>query len=142
MLFVYEELFFTARNSSCGKVMFSQVSVCPGDLYPSIQWVGCVSQHVMAGGLPGGVSAQGGVYLGECVSRNYLPMECLPGGVWPGGVLPRVSTRGGVCPRGCTTRIQRQAPHLEQQRQTPSRPEVDTPRAQRQTPPPEADSPR
>ena len=124
--------------------MFSQVSVCPGDLYPSIQWVGRVSQHVMAGDLPGGVrprgvSTQGNVCPGECLSRGYLPMECLPEGVWPGGVYPRVSTRGGVCPRRCTTRIQRQAPHLEKHRQTPSRPEVDTPRAQSR--PPEADPP-
>ena len=62
---------FTARNSSCGKVMFSKACVIPsvhrgsvyiptcngtGAVYPSMQWGRGVSQHAMGrvGLCPGG----------------------------------------------------------------------------------------
>ena len=65
--------FVTARNSSCGKVMFSQACVIPSvhrvgvGGYPSMQWDG----GVCPGGVcPGGVSVQG-VFLpgggGRCL---------------------------------------------------------------------------
>ena len=63
---VSEMFFLNADNSSCGKVMFSQAFVIPsvhvrGALYPSMQWIGAVSQ-------------------------GCLPRRCLPRGVCPGGV--------------------------------------------------------
>ena len=82
----------TARNSSCGKVIFSQACVIPsvhgeGGVYPSMQW-GCVSQHAMGHG----VSAQ----------RVSAQRRCLPRGVSAQGVcLPRgVSAMGCVCHGG------------------------------------------
>ena len=75
---------FIACNSSCGKVMFSQVSVHGADgVYPNMQWAeGCVSQHAM--GLPGGV----------------CPVGVYPVGVCPVGVCPGVVCPGLVCPHG------------------------------------------
>ena len=67
-----------ARNSSCGEVMFLQVSVCPQG--------GCVSQHALSSG---GVSQHA---VGKWV--------CIPACIGQG-----VSTQRGVClPRGCLPR--------------------------------------
>ena len=53
---------FTARNSSCGKVMFLQVSVCPQrGLYPACNRAGgCVSQHAIGKGVCDQGVRQGG----------------------------------------------------------------------------------
>ena len=68
----------TVRNSSCGKVLFSQVSVCSQGGCIPVRACMCVSHHVRGRGcLP-----EGGVCLGD---------------IWPGGCLP-----GGVCLVGCT----------------------------------------
>ena len=75
MLFVCEELFLTARNSSNGKVMLLQVSVYPGDLSPVCKGVGVY--------LSKGVSTQANVCPGECLPRGYLPTGGLPGGCLP-----------------------------------------------------------
>ena len=88
----------TARNSSCGKVIFSQACVIPsvhgeGGVYPSMQWgTGC---------LPRGCLPRGGVCLGVCLPRGCLPW----GGVFPGVCLPWGVSAMGVClPRGCLPR--------------------------------------
>ena len=79
------------------KVMFSQVSVCPGGggifqhalgrgCIPACigQW-GCESQHALDRGecLPRRVSAQGGVCLGDVCSEG-----CLPSGIWADPMRP------------------------------------------------------
>ena len=73
------EMFFTAHNSSCGKVVFSQLCV-----KNSVHVGGFVSQHAMDRGCLPGVSAQEVSAYGVC-----LPGGCLPGGVCPGVCLPR-----------------------------------------------------
>ena len=47
------ETFITTRNSSCGKVMFTQVSVCPwgGMCIPACNWAGGVCLGRSAWGL-------------------------------------------------------------------------------------------
>ena len=61
---------FTARNSSCGKVMFLQVSVCPQrGLYPACNRAGgCVSQHAIGKGV-----CDQGVRQGVCDWGVYTP---------------------------------------------------------------------
>ena len=79
--------FITARNSSCGKVMFLQVSVCPqGGVYPSMQWGrgvyprmqlgrrGCVTRWVY---IPSTVNKRAVCILLECflVTHLQIPKE-------------------------------------------------------------------
>ena len=98
--------------------MFLQRSVCSRGC-PNMHWVGAVSQHALGRGMYPSmhlavVSAQGGVCpRGVCLAvsaQRVLPKGCLPRGV---------SAQGVYTPR--------------EQRQTPRRPEIDTPPDQRQT---------
>ena len=66
---------FTARNSSCGKVMFLQVSVCPQrGLYPACNRAGgCVSQHAIGKGVCDQGVRQGGGATRGCVTGGVHP---------------------------------------------------------------------
>ena len=93
------------HKQSCGKVMFSHLSVIlftgkegvylsmqwAGGVYPSIHWAGaCVSQHALGRGV-----CPVGVCPGVCVSAHG---GCLPKGVSAQGAsVLGVSTQGGVC---------------------------------------------
>ena len=107
----------TARNSSCGKVIFSQACVIPSvhggggggvaGVYPSMQW-GRLPQHAMGVCIPACNGARGvcpeGVCPGEVSAQGCVcPGGCLPWGcVFPGVCLPRGVSAMGVClPRGC-----------------------------------------
>ena len=89
----------TARNSSCGKVIFSQACVIPSVHGWGWGWGACIPACNGARGVcPGEVSAQGFVCPGVCLPWGCVfPLVCLPRGVSAMGVcLPRV-----CLPRGC-----------------------------------------
>ena len=82
----------TVRNSSCGKVLFSQASVCSqGGCIPVRACVcvcACPTMYGVGGVCLREVSAWGisgqGVSAGGCLARE----DVYPGGVWPEGCLP------------------------------------------------------
>ena len=71
----FEKIIITARNSSCGKVMFLQVSVCPGGGMHGrggmcgrgcAWWLGHVGACMGEGAcMVGGACVAGGVHAGE-----------------------------------------------------------------------------